>query len=143
MAWDLNEALSYYRSQGAPANQTMLVSLLKEIQQECGGSISRQAVAAISQAYALKENLLLAVIRRIPSLRLEDTHCLEICCGDTCGKSARLAEFVERTYGKTPEKFTVKYVNCLRQCGKGPNIRWDGVLYHHADEALIRKLVEQ
>ena len=141
MAWDLEEALVYYRSQGAPGNQTMLVSLLKEIQQECGGSISMQTVSAIAEAYAVREALLLAVIKRIPSLRLDNTHCLEICGGDTCGKRARLADFVEKTYGRTPEGFTVKRVNCLRQCGKGPNIRWDGVLYNHADEALIRKLI--
>ena len=131
----------YYRSQGAPGNQTMLVSLLKEIQQESGGGISMQTVSAIAEAYTVKEALLLAVIKRIPSLRLENTHCLEICGGDTCGKRARLAAFVEKTYGRTPEGFTVKHMNCLRQCGKGPNIRWDGVLYNHADEALIRKLV--
>jgi hypothetical protein len=29
----------------------------------------------------------------------------------------------------------------MRQCGKGPNIRWDGQLYNGADEALLRRLV--
>ena len=39
-------------------------------------------------------------------------------------------------------KVTAKYVPCMRLCGKGPNIRWDGVLYHSADEALIRRLLK-
>lgn len=142
MTWNLNEALEYYHGQGAPSNQTMLISLLKEIQQETNGGISKETVCTIAQAYGVKEALLLAVIKRIPGLHLQDMHCLEICGGDTCGKRARLMAFVEKTYGATPKSFAVKYVGCLRQCGKGPNIRWDGVVYNHADEALIRKLVE-
>ena len=142
MSWNLEEALDYYRNQGAPGNQTALVNLLKEIQQESGGGIPRSAVTAIGEAYGQKETFLLAIIKRMPTLRLDDSHCLEICCGDNCPKRANLAAFVEKTYGKQPA-FTVNYVNCLRQCGRGPNIKWDGVLYNHADEALIRKLVEQ
>lgn len=26
-------------------------------------------------------------------------------------------------------------------CGKGPNMKWDGKLYHRADEALLRSLI--
>ena len=31
----------------------------------------------------------------------------------------------------------------MRMCGKGPNLKWDGTLYHHADEALIQKLINK
>jgi hypothetical protein len=31
----------------------------------------------------------------------------------------------------------------MRLCGKGPNIRWDGTLYHGADEALLKMLLEK
>ena len=142
MSWMLEEALDYYRRQGAPNNQMVLVNLLKEIQQENGGALPKSVVSAVAEAYGVKEALLLAVIKRMPSLRLQDTHCLEICGGKSCAARARLISFVEKTYGEQPKQFTVKYVNCLRQCGTGPNIRWDGTLYSHADESLIRKLVE-
>ena len=38
---------------------------------------------------------------------------------------------------------TVRTVPCMRQCGKGPNIRFDGRLYNGADEALIRSLLQE
>ena len=143
MSWNLEEALGYYKKQGAPADQSALISLLREIQQEHGGSIPVGLLPAIGEAYAIKETYLQAIIKRIPSLRLADSHCLELCGGPNCSKRARLAEFVEKTYGKNPKNFTVKYVPCMRMCGKGPNLKWDGKLYNGADEALVRKLVEK
>ena len=142
MEFNLQEALDWYKKQGAPSDQPSLVSLLKEIQQGCGGSIPQWAVTRTAEAYGVKETFLLAIIKRYPSLRLSDTHCLELCAGPNCSKRARLAEFVETTYGAKPKDFTLKYTGCMRMCGKGPNLRWDGTLYNGADEALIRKLIE-
>lgn len=143
MSWSLEEAVSYYKNQGAPGDQSAVISLLREVQRENGGSIPVYALAAIAKAYGVKESLLNAIIKRIPSLRLADTHCLELCAGPNCGKRAALAAFAEEIRDADPGKFTVKYVPCMRMCGKGPNIRWNGQLYHQADEALLRSLVEQ
>ena len=142
MAWELKEALDYYKRQGAPSDQTMLVNLLKEIQQECGG-LTRQHLAEAAQALGVKESFLLAVVKRFPSLRLRDIHCLELCGGPNCAKRARLASFVRRTWGEHPDGFEVKLTGCMHQCGKGPNIKWDGKLYSGADEALLRRLIQQ
>lgn len=142
MKWNLQEAMEYYRSQGAPGDQSALTGLLKEIQKE-QGAVPMHMVTEIAQSYGIKAVLLLALIKRIPSLRLADTHCLEICCGPNCPKRRDLASFVEKTWGTKPGNFTVKHVPCMRQCGKGPNIRWDGTLYNGADEALLRKLIEK
>ena len=38
MGWNLEEALTYYRRMGAPGDQNALIGLLREIQQEHGGS---------------------------------------------------------------------------------------------------------
>lgn len=143
MAWELEEALQYYKKQGAPADQSALVELLKEIQKENGGAVPLWAVSGAARAYGIKESFLLAIIRRIPRLRLEDSHCLEICTGPNCPKRKNLGAFVEKTYGSSPEKFRIQYTGCMRMCGRGPNIRWDGVLYNGADEQLIRSLVEK
>ena len=137
MAWDLEEALEYYGSLGAPRDQNALVNLLKEVQQE-SGSIPIWTVEKITAAYGVKDSLLLALIRRMPGLRLEDTHTLEICAGPNCGKHKALAEAAE----KLEKKITVKFVPCMRHCGQGPNLRWDGTLYHRADEALLKKLTK-
>lgn len=141
--WDLEEAVAYYQRQGAPSDQNMLVALLKEVQQAQGGAIPVYMLPQIADRLGAKESLLSALIRRIPSLRLGDRHILEICCGPNCSKRAGLAAFVEKTYGTQPKQFALKYGNCMRLCGKGPNIKWDGKLYHQADEALIRRLVEE
>ena len=142
MAWDLEEAVGYYRRQGAPGDQTAVVNLLREIQSECG-AIPRDVLGSAAEALGVKEGFLLAFVKRIPSLRLSDAHVLELCAGPNCPKRAKLAEFVEQTWGSTPAGVTVKQVPCMRQCGKGPNIRWDGKLYNQADEALLRRLMEE
>lgn len=140
MEFDLKEALEHYQKMGAPSDQSALVALLKEVQQAHGG-VPSYSLPQIAGYYGIKEALLTALIRRIPSLRLADTHLLEICAGPNCPKRAMLLDFAEKTYGKRPG-LTIKSVPCMRMCGKGPNIRWDGTLHHQADEALIRRLVE-
>lgn len=137
MSWNLEEAAAYYRRQGAPADQTASIALLREIQQEYG-HIPARLLPAIARELGTKEGYFLALIRRIPSLRLEKAHCLELCAGPNCGKHTALAAFAESLPG-----VTVKYIPCQRMCGKGPNIRWNGRLYHRADEALIRKLLAE
>ena len=77
MSWSLEEALEYYRRQGAPGDQSALIALLREIQQE-SGSIPASVPGQIAKAYEVRESLVLALIRRIPSLRLSGAHCLEI-----------------------------------------------------------------
>ena len=141
--WNLEEAVAYYKKQGAPTDQSALVSLLREAQSENGNAIPKGLLTAMAQALNVRESYLLAIVKRIPSLRISDTHCLELCGGPNCGKRAELAAFVEKTYGTNPKEFELKYVPCMRMCGKGPNIRWDGTIYHGADEALIRRLVEE
>ncbi len=142
MDWNLEEAVSYYKKQGAPRDQTALTALLREIQQENGGSIPMTAVVQISQIYEVKESYLLAIIKRIPSLRLGNIHCLELCAGPNCGKHTALAECAEKLHIASGKKFNLKFVPCMRMCGKGPNVKWDGALYHKADEDLLKNLLK-
>ena len=142
--WNLEEALAYYHTQGAPSDQTALTALLRELQEAHGDRIPADSLAPIAEAYGVKESYLLAVIKRIPSLKLAaDKPVLELCAGPNCPKRADLAGFVEKTYGKNPEAFTLRYTGCMRMCGKGPNLRWNGQVYNGADEKLIRKLLTE
>jgi NADH:ubiquinone oxidoreductase subunit E len=143
MAWHLEEAISYYKSQGAPGDQTALTNLLLEIQQENGGSIPSFCLGAIAENYGIKESFLLAVIKRMPRLRLSNTHELCLCAGPNCGKHTALAACAEKLCAASGGKLTLKFVPCMRLCGKGPNVRYDGTLYHRADEALLRSLAEK
>ena len=139
MSWDLNEAISYYRGQGAPGDQNALRNLLAEVQAESGGTIPGYLLPQIAQGLGVKESFLAAVIRRVPSLRLKDSHLLEICAGSNCSHRGQLAQIVERYRGRVK----VKLVPCMRQCGKGPNLRLDGKLYNGADEALLEKIMSE
>ncbi len=139
MAWSLEEAIAYYQQQGAPRDQNALIALLGEVQQEFDG-IPRWMLHDIAEGYAIKDGVLLALIRRVPRLRLEDTHTLEICAGPNCGKHTALAAAGENL---RRQGITVRFVPCMRQCGKGPNIKWDGQLYHGAEEALLKKLAKE
>lgn len=135
----MEQLLAYYKKQGAPADQTALVSLLRELQQTYG-AIPKWAVAQIGESYGVKESFLLAIIKRIPSLRLQDTHLLELCAGPNCGKHTALAAAAEELCKQ--KGVTLKFIGCQRMCGKGPNIKYDGKLYHKATEELIRELLE-
>ena len=141
MAWTPEEAISYYKTQGAPQNQTVLIQLLREIQTENGGGIPAYLLSAAAEGLGVKESFLQAVIRRIPSLRLENTHCLELCSGPNCGRHKALADCAREL--ASGGAFTLKFTPCMRMCGKGPNLRWDGKLHHQATEELLRTLVEE
>lgn len=135
----MKETLEYYRSQGAPSDQAALVNLLKELQQTYG-AVPKWAVAEIAESYKIKESFVLAVVKRIPSLRLQDTHLLQLCAGPNCGKHTALAAEAEKLCKL--KGVTLKYMGCQRMCGKGPNIKFDGKLYHKATVELLRELLK-
>ena len=133
--WTLKEALDYYRDAGAPSQQSALVELLREIQAE-EGLISDAALQAVCTAYGLRETFLNAIIARYPSLKTEQIrHRLVVCCGKSCGGrgSAKLLELLERNWGivsgQTVNGIACRTVPCLKHCGRGPNIQWDGTVY--------------
>ena len=138
MAWNLTEALNYYKKQGAPSDQNALTQLFLEVQQEYGGSVPKALLSEIAQGLSVKETFLLALIRRMPRLRLDDGHLLELCAGPNCGKAAALAAKAEQLCAG---KIRLKYVPCMRLCGKGPNFKLDGKLYHKATPEMLEQLI--
>lgn len=141
MEWNLQDALNHYQRMGAPTDQQALISLLREIQAENGGALNRADLGRITDYYKIKEAIVLALIRRIPSLRLSDTHILELCAGPNCGKCTALADCAEKLQKECG--YTLKYIGCMRMCGKGPNIRWDGKVYHGVTEEFLKELVKK
>ena len=135
----MEEMLEYYRRQGAPGDQTALVNLMKELQQTYG-AVPKWAVAKIAESYKIKESFLLAIVKRIPSLRLQDTHLLEVCAGPNCGKHTKLAAEAEKLCKL--KGIELKFIGCQRMCSKGPNIKFDGKLYHKATEELLKELLK-
>ena len=135
----MKELLDYYRRQGAPSDQTALVNLLKELQQT-HGAVPKWAVGEIAEEYNVKESFILAVVKRMPSLRLQDAHLLQLCAGPNCGKHTALAAEAEKLCKL--KGIELKYIGCQRMCGKGPNIKFDGKLYHKATVELLQELLK-
>ena len=98
-------------------------------------------VGQLAQGLGVKDSFLLAVVKRTPSLRLEGKHTLQLCAGPNCGKQRQLEALAREL--ADPQKVTVELVGCMRLCGKGPNLRYDGRLYHAADEELLRQLLKE
>lgn len=149
--WKLKEAIEYYKKQGAPGDQQALTALLKEVQEEKGGVLPKKSIEKIADAYDIKKSFLMAIIKRMPSLRTDDApHRLEVCGGKACGKkdAAALAAYIEETYavrdGGVSETggFSYRVRGCMKKCGKGPAVKWDREIYTGADIALLRSLIE-
>ena len=145
---DMWEIIGYYRDQGAPQDQQMLIALLREVQQEAGGTLAQAALSEIADQLGMKTTMLHALIRRVPSLRMDNAaHRLEIC--GTCRAGAKLRDEIERTYGVKSGAvceaagFSYHVTPCMKNCRNGPSIKWDGMLHSHADMELVRKLVGQ
>ena len=143
---ELNKLIEQYRLQDAPEDQQILIMLLKEVQQLCGGVLPSYALNEISDAYQLKIPILRALIRRVPSLHSEEApHSLQIC--GTCREGRALAAFIEETYrvrsGECSKTggFSYQITGCMKNCKCGPSIRWDGNLLSHADRKLIENLI--
>jgi len=143
----IHEIIAYYRGQGAPGDQQMLIALLKEAQESCGGTLTMAAIEAIAADLGIKEALIQALIRRIPSLRCENVaHKLEIC--GTCKKGAALRDYIEETYNLRSgcvceaHKFSYRVTGCMKNCKCGPSVRWDGVLQPSATIDLLEKLIQ-
>lgn len=143
-----SEIIAYYRQQGAPQDQQMLVALLREAQQENGGVLSDVILELITKECGIKSSMLQALIRRIPDLRCADVpHRLEVC--GTCKAGAKLRDYIERTYCvksgscNVGAGFSYHVTSCMKNCKNGPSIRWDGKLYGGANETLISELVKK
>lgn len=139
--WSIEEAAAYWRAQGAPGDQSALMGFLQELQAEHGGKVPTSSLPRAAELLNTKESFLFAVIRRFPSLRLAEGHTLEVCGGPNCGKAKTLALCAEKL--QKERGFTLRFVPCMRLCGKGPNIKWDGTLHHGATEDLLKDLTKE
>ena len=135
------QIVSEYMDRGAPGDQGVLVAMLRHLQQHWGGSIPEAQLPTLAAQLGLKETFLLAVIRRIPSLRLGQSALLELCAGPNCGKHTALAAEAEKLCKL--KGIELKYMGCQRMCGKGPNVKYNGRLYHGADAVLLEKLLKE
>lgn len=142
----LSEIIDRHAALGAPGDQQQLIMLLQDVQACNGGALTADVLAQIAAALHTKEPILRALIRRIPSLRLSEApHRLEIC--GSCVASRKLIEDVGKRFCvknggiSTVGGFSLHVTGCMKNCRRGPSVRWDGTLYSGADAELIAAIL--
>ena len=147
MEMNVQEIAAHYMDMGAPGDQQMVIALLKDVQAQTGGTLPGDVIAKLAAVLQVKEALLRALIRRVPSLRLQEAaHLVEVCA--TCRAGTAIRAFIEDTYhiqsgGICPQKgFAYRVVPCMKNCKNGPSVRFDGTLYPAATVDQVRALIE-
>ena len=146
---ELQEIIEAYRARGAARDQNELVQLLREAQAVYGGVLPQAALDDIAAALGLKRTFLDAVLKRYPSIKTEAArHTLAVCCGKNCAKRDALADFVREEYGVHPggvakAGFRFQAAGCMKNCGRGPCVRWDGTVYTGMTPESLRALIEK
>lgn len=132
----LQEIALYYKNQGAPSDQSALLSCLREAQQACGGMLDAAAQQEIGAVLGVKPTYLQAVAKRISDLKLSGaSHTLTVCQGVNCSREGKsIHRYLEDELGAKPGKtflggkWMYQTVGCQRACRTAPNVRVDGQL---------------
>ncbi len=151
MTNNLTEIVTYYKQNGAPSDQSALLSCLREAQEACGGMLDSQAQQEIASLLGVKPNYLQAIAKRISDLKLSGAaHTLTVCTGTNCSRcGAALRRYLEEELGVQNGKpflngrWIYQTAGCQRACRTSPNVRIDGQLVTGMTlEALKKRLSE-
>lgn len=148
MGQELQKIIEAYSARGAARDQNELVQLMREAQALYGGVLPQTALDGIAAVLGLKRTFLDAVLRRYPSIKTESArHTLAVCCGKNCAKRDALADFVQQEYSVQPggvakAGFRFQAAGCMKNCGKGPCVKWDGEIHTGMTAEKLRQLIE-
>ena len=150
MEENLREIFEYYCKYSKRLSQDELVSMLREIQEVCGGVITASALSCVCNELEVKESYINTVIKFTPDNKTEKfAHRLSICGGVNCKSngSSELHEHIKNKYKVNPggvsEKYGFSYdvCGCMKQCAYGPNIKWDGKIYSKVTTNMLDSLI--
>ena len=147
----LLEILDYYAAREDRAQQEILVSMLREIQELLGcvpDGVQQQAARAVG----VKPSMLACIVKRYPSLKSASyRHRITACTGARCGarQSAALLALLRRELQPDAEGLSadgtilLRTQNCLKQCRTAPNLLVDGVLMPCASPDDVLRLLSR
>ena len=70
---------------------------------------------------------------------------LEIC--GTCGRSRELTKYIEDAYAlksgssSIAGKFSYRVTGCMKNCRKGPSIRWNDEIFSQVTVEMLKQLI--
>lgn len=147
---DLKEIFEYYCKYNKQLSQDELVSMLREIQEVCGGILTSEALQCVCNELGVKENYINTIIKFVPDIKTEKVlHRLFICGGVNCrsNNSGEIHDYIRKKYkvspGETCEKYGFAYnvCGCLKHCAHGPNIKWNRKIYSKVTREMLDKLI--
>ena len=82
----VSEILAYYSKQKDKSSQEMIVSMLRELQEE-EGCITSERMKMAAEAVGVKESRIRLIVKRYPSLKEANwVHKILACSGLRCGR---------------------------------------------------------
>lgn len=124
---------------------------IKSCQEEFG-CVSQDHQSQIAEAFELKENIIKAIIKFMPSIKESKVKYEIVCCtGPRCANngSMEVIKTVQKMLGIRFDQTTsdgnicLRSQNCFRQCKFGPNIMINGKLYHNIDKIKVEKIIKE
>lgn len=145
----VEKILKLYEQQGRPAGQEEILSALREIQ-EVLGCVPEEVQEETAERLGVKPSFLSAFVKKYPEFKeVSARYEVQVCTGPSCGsgKALEILRAVEAA-GKQKERdqgISVKIVKgrCTRRCGKGPNLKINGVLHHHMTPEQAAELIRR
>nr|WP_157766910.1 NAD(P)H-dependent oxidoreductase subunit E [uncultured Blautia sp.] len=134
---NINEILAYYSSRKDKKEQEMIVAMLRELQEICGG-ISPALQERAASAAGVKKSVVQYLVRMYTGLKETPyEHTVTVCTGKRCRDKggAAVLQAVRNELGIKKEGISADgnvYLNvrgCLRNCGKSPNLLIDGKMF--------------
>ena len=134
---NINEILAYYSSRKDKKEQEMIVAMLRELQEICGGISPALQERAASTA-GVKRSVVQYLVRMYSGLKETPyEHTVTVCTGKRCRDKggAAVLQAVRNELGIKKEGISADgnvYLNvrgCLRNCGKSPNLLIDGKMF--------------
>lgn len=142
----LQEILEYYKGQNVPADQGLLVEMLREIQ-EVYGFLPTDLMPEIAEASGMKESIVRKLVKLYPSLKFADyAHTIRVCTGVNCSRESAggiLDELLEAVKEYGPAQFKVVTGACLKSCATAPNCMIDGDLYTNVKAGEIKGMLRK
>lgn len=145
----IKEIFDYYEKQRDRSEQSVILELLRELQ-EVNGCLTPKLGAQAAKVCGVQESLIQILIRRCPTLKeTAYTHEIIVCTGERCsrkqGADILRAVQEELKAGKdglsADKKVLIRTRCCMKRCASGPNMDIDGREYTKLTPEKARELV--
>lgn len=145
----IEEILHYYSTQSDRSEQSMIVAMLRELQ-ECTGCLTPSIQQQAANAAGVPVSIVSTLIRFHSDLKTTCAkHEIVVCSGARCAsnQAGALLSFLHKELKPNQHGLSenglimLRTQNCFKQCRSGPNIRIDGTLHSGMTPEALQQLL--